>query len=145
MGACMLSHFSRVWLFANLWTLIHQAPLPMGFSRQEYWSELPCPTPGDLPDPGIEPKSPADCVLQLDSLLLNHWEAHIDLCMVLSSYKCSKRDCICLNMFMTWGISLLTCTAIITANWTSIFQSFLIHLKQLLGIRGTASMFQMIS
>ena len=52
--AHMLSHFSYVWLFATLWTVIHQAPLPMGFSRQEYWSGLPCPPPGDLPDPGIK-------------------------------------------------------------------------------------------
>ena len=51
----MLSCFSRVWLFATLWTAAHQAPLSMGSSRQEYWSGLPFPTPGDLPDPGIEP------------------------------------------------------------------------------------------
>ena len=47
------------------WTVAHQAPLSMGFSRQEHWSRLPFPSPGDLPDPGIEPKSPA---LQADSL-----------------------------------------------------------------------------
>ena len=51
---CMLSHFSRVQFFATPWTVAHQAPLFMGFSRQEYWSGLPCPPPGDLPDPGIE-------------------------------------------------------------------------------------------
>ena len=61
----MLSHFSRVRLFETLWTVAHQAPLSMGFSRQEYLSGLPCPPPGDLPDPGIEPMSPA---LQVDSL-----------------------------------------------------------------------------
>ena len=49
---------SRVRLFATLWTVAHQAPLSMGFSRQEYWSGLPFPSPGDLPDPGIEPRSP---------------------------------------------------------------------------------------
>ena len=49
--------------------LAYQAPLSMGFSRQEYWSGLPCPPPGDLPDPGIKPLSPA---LKADSLLLNH-------------------------------------------------------------------------
>ena len=56
---CMpvLSRFSRVWLFATLWTTAYQAPLSMGFSRQEYWSGLPCPPPGDLPDLGIEPAS----------------------------------------------------------------------------------------
>ena len=50
---------SRVQLFATPWTVAHQAPLSMGFSRQEYWSGLPFPSPGDLPDPGIEPRSPA--------------------------------------------------------------------------------------
>ena len=52
--------------FATPWTVAHQAPLSMGFSRQEYWSGLPLPSPGCLPDPGIESGSPA---LQADSLL----------------------------------------------------------------------------
>ena len=56
---------SRVRLFATLWTVVHQAPPSMGFSRQEYWSGLPFPSPGDFPDPGIEPRSPA---LQADAL-----------------------------------------------------------------------------
>ena len=43
----------------NPWTVARQAPLSMGFQRQEYWSGLPFPSPGDLPDPGIEPTSPA--------------------------------------------------------------------------------------
>ena len=49
---------SRVWLFAIPWTVVYQASLSMGFSRQEYWSALPFPSPGDLPDTGIEPRSP---------------------------------------------------------------------------------------
>ena len=53
---CVLSHFSRVWLFAALWTVALQAPLFMGFWRQEYWSGLPCPSPGDLPDQGSNPR-----------------------------------------------------------------------------------------
>ena len=53
----MLSRFYHVQLFVTPWTVAHQAPLCMGFSRQEYWSGLPCPPPGDLPDPGIEPSS----------------------------------------------------------------------------------------
>ena len=53
----MLSRFSRVQLFATPWTVDDQTPLSMGFSRQGYWSGLPCPPPGDLPDPGIEPAS----------------------------------------------------------------------------------------
>ena len=50
---------SRVRLFATPWTVAYQAPPSMGFSRQEYWSGLPLPSPGELPDPGIEPRSPA--------------------------------------------------------------------------------------
>ena len=52
---CVLSCFSCVWFFATLWTIVNQAPLSMGFSRQKYCSGLPFPTPGDLLDPGIEP------------------------------------------------------------------------------------------
>ena len=55
----MLSLFSCIQLFATPWTLACQAPLSMGFPRQEYWSMLPFPPPGDLPDPGTEPLSPA--------------------------------------------------------------------------------------
>ena len=57
--------FSCVRPFANPWTADHEAPLSMGFSRQETWSGLPFPSPGALPDPGIEPRSPA---LQADAL-----------------------------------------------------------------------------
>ena len=49
---------SRVQLFVTPWTVAHQAPPSMGFTRQEYWSVLPFPSPGDLPNPGIEPRSP---------------------------------------------------------------------------------------
>ena len=57
--------FSRVRLFATLWTIVCQAPLSKGFSKQEYWSGLPFPSPGVLSNPGMEPESP---VLQADSL-----------------------------------------------------------------------------
>ena len=53
----MLRWFSRFQLFVTLWGIAHQASLSMGFSRQEYWSALPCPPPEDLPGPGIEPTS----------------------------------------------------------------------------------------
>ena len=59
---------SRVWLFATLWTVAHQTPLSKGFSRQEYWSGLPFPSPGDFPDPGIKPVSPVSPALWADSL-----------------------------------------------------------------------------
>ena len=57
---------SRVRLFATPWTVAYQAPPSMGVSREEYWSGLPFPSPGDLPYPGMEPRSPA---LQADALL----------------------------------------------------------------------------
>ena len=60
-----MKSLSHVRLFATLWTVAHQAPLSMGFSRQEYWGGLPFPSPGDLPDPGIEPRSPT---LEADAL-----------------------------------------------------------------------------
>ena len=64
---CEISHFNHIQLFVTLWTIAHQAPLSMGFSRQEYLRGLPCCIPGDLPDPGIKPSSLA---LQMDSLPL---------------------------------------------------------------------------
>ena len=57
LNACLLSHFSHVQLCATIWTIARQGPLSVGFSRQEYLSGLPCPPPGDLPNPGIEPMS----------------------------------------------------------------------------------------
>ena len=66
----MLSRFSWVWLFATLWTIAHQAPQLMGFSRLECWSGLSCSSPRDLPDPGTETECPAS---HADSLLRSHW------------------------------------------------------------------------
>ena len=57
------NRFSRVQLFATPWTVAHQAPLSMGFSRQVNWSGLPCPPAGDLTDPGVEPASLASSAL----------------------------------------------------------------------------------
>ena len=57
MRACVLSHFSHVQCCVTLWTVARQAPLSMRFSRQEYWSGLPCPRPGHFPNPRIEPTS----------------------------------------------------------------------------------------
>ena len=55
--------------FATPWTIVHQVPLSVGFSRQEYWSGFPFPSPGDLPDPGIKPRSPVSLAWQVDSIL----------------------------------------------------------------------------
>ena len=67
----VLSCFSRVWLFATPWTVACQAPLSMGFSRQEYWSGVPCPSPGDLPNPRTESMFPVVSALQVGSLPLS--------------------------------------------------------------------------
>ena len=85
----MLSHFSCVWLFVTPWTVALQAPLSMGFSRKEYWSELPFPLPGYLPDP---------LKLHLLQLLLCRlifycwasWEAHL-ICVQFSSVQSLSR------------------------------------------------------
>ena len=66
------SYFSHVWLLETLWAVVCQAPLSMVFSRQEWWSRLPCPPPGDLPKPGIEPMSPVTPTLQVNFLPLSH-------------------------------------------------------------------------
>ena len=68
----MLNCFSCIQLFATPWTIAHQAPLSTGFSRQDYWSELPCPSPGDLPNPGTEPTFPASAALQVVLYPLSH-------------------------------------------------------------------------
>ena len=69
---CCAKSLSHVWLFVTLWTVACQAPLSMEISRQEYWSGLLCPLPGDLPNPGIKPLFPFTPELQTDSLLLRH-------------------------------------------------------------------------
>ena len=88
--------FSRVQLFATPWTVAYQASPSMGFSRQEYWSGLPFPSPGDLPNPGIEPGSPA---LQTDSLspeppgniyIYIHTHTHTYICIYIYIYIFSE-------------------------------------------------------
>ena len=66
--ACVPSSFRCVRFFVILWTVARQVPLSMGLSRQECWSGLPCPPPGNLPDPGIKPMSSVAPALQVDSL-----------------------------------------------------------------------------
>ena len=74
----MLSHFGRVRLFVTSWTVACQAPLSMGFSRQEYWRGLPFPPPGDLPDSGIKPASLVSLELAGRFFTTSAtWEAHL--------------------------------------------------------------------
>ena len=76
---CVCAKSIQLCLFATRWIIAHQAPLSMGFSRQEYWSGLPFPPPGDLPNPGIEPTSLASAALADGSLSTSAtWEAPVD-------------------------------------------------------------------
>ena len=83
----MLSCFNHVWLFETLWTVAHQAPLSMGFSRQESWGGLLCPPPEELPKLGIEPSTPASPALQADSFYC--WTT--GGCLLLINYSFSNR------------------------------------------------------
>ena len=80
---CALSHFSRVQLFVTPWTVACRAPLPMEFSRQEHWSGLPFSTPGNFPNPAIEPTSPVSPALAGEFFITvppgKHW------CLMLAS------------------------------------------------------------
>ena len=81
---CVYLSHSVIHLFVTSWTVAHQAPLSMGFSRQEYCNELPFPSPGDLPDPGIEPGSPT---FQADSLPSEPpGKPHIYVCVCICVY-----------------------------------------------------------
>ena len=77
MCACLYGCFSHVQLFATLWTKVCRAPLSMGFSRQEYWSGLSYPPPGDRPTPGIELVSYAPALAGGFFTTSDTWEAHI--------------------------------------------------------------------
>ena len=75
---CMLSRFNSVQLFATLWTVACQAPLYMGFFWQEYWTGLPCPPPGNLPIPGMEPAPLTSSALAGRSFITSAiWESHL--------------------------------------------------------------------
>ena len=71
----MLNHFSHVQVFATPWTVAGQAPLSMGFSRQEHRSGLSCPSPGDLPNPGIELSSMSPALSDGFFITSTTWEA----------------------------------------------------------------------
>ena len=92
-----LSGFSRVRLFVTLWTVACQASLSMGFSRQEYWSGLPCPPPGYLPNPGIKPISFTSPALVGGFFTTSTtWEAP-HLYMVIYMYVCV---CVCVCIYI---------------------------------------------
>ena len=126
--ACVLSHFSPVWLLVTPWTLAYQTPLCMEFPCQEYRSGLPCPPPGNLPYPGIEPASCISPALQADSSLAE------PLGKPISSYPCLQG-----SDFNTWILEVTNIqsiilpmtkspTSVILIKWTwSIMYSYAKH------------------
>ena len=95
-ACCMLSHFSCVQLCDTLWTVARQAPLPVGFSRQEHYSRLPCPLLGGLPDPGMEPESLASLAMAGGFLTTSTtWEAHFQWPLILLE-KSLQQECLSL-------------------------------------------------
>ena len=88
MPVCIRNCFSHVWLFTTSWTIACPAPLSMGFSRQEYWSGLPCSPSGDLPDPGIELSSLTSPALEGRFFMTSaNWEAcYVSISVSISSY-----------------------------------------------------------
>ena len=104
---CMLSHFSRVQLFATLWTVPCQTSLFMGFSRQEYWSGLPFLNPGDLPHPGIEPTSLTSPALAGRFFTTSAtWKAHPFYKCCLSKHQENIRYLHCFERQGIWGARL---------------------------------------
>ena len=126
--AYVLSHFSRVLLFSTLWTVAHQTPLSVGFSRQEYWHGLPCPPPGDLPNPGIKPASPRSPALAGGFFPTNAtWEATTS-CMMWPKKKKIKKK---------WNLVAGACVVYSGAHpyrnrtaWATIMQPLLPHSPQ---------------
>ena len=107
--AWVLSCFSLVQLCATLWTVAHQALLSMGVSRQEYWSGLPCPPPGDLPDPGIKPESLMSPALAGRFFTASTtWEASLQLlisnCQSFSTPQPSLVDVWFLIQVKSWAV-----------------------------------------
>ena len=98
--------FGRVWLFATPWTVARQAPLSMGFSRQEYSSGLPCPPPGNLPKPGIEPQSPASAGGFFTASAI--WKAHLGGAIENSETRscCFLRPLFNRHTFLYWVLFL---------------------------------------
>ena len=108
----MQSHFSHVHLFATLWTLARQAPLPMEFSRQEYWSGLPVPPLGDLPNPDIEPKSLMSPAMAGGLFTTSTtWEAHGHADQILNCPNCNtlqNEKEVLLIIVPRWQVSIIT-------------------------------------
>ena len=105
---CLLSRFSHIQLFESLWAADRQAPLSVGFYRQEYWGGLPCPPPGDLPDPGTEPVS---LTLPLGGIFSVPFPAISPTRMVAGTQQvlsdCGQTEGMSLTQTLSLGLSIL--------------------------------------
>ena len=111
---CMLSHSSRVQLFETLWTIVFQAPVSTEFSRQEYWSGLPCPPPGDLFNPAIEPTSLA---LQVVSLLTEPPGKPDSAVGVKRLLRKLRLERLASTAFLSTGVSAPSQPAVLCTHW----------------------------
>ena len=125
----MIMWFSHVRLFITPWTVAYQAPPPMEFPRQEYWSGLSFPSPADLIDPVIKPRSP---IFQADALLSESPDTSFNLlmwCITLKNWQISKHPCISM-INITWSccmILLVYCWFQFCSILLTIFASLLIN------------------
>ena len=113
MWAQLLSH---VQLFATPWTIVHQAPLSMQFSRQEYWCKLPFPSLGDLPDLGLNPPLLRLLHWQVDSLLWATWEALEDQCANMGRDERFPPLSLTLTVGLGW-VCRMTYLFLVTESW----------------------------
>ena len=119
---CVLSHFSRVQLFAISWTIACQAPQSMGFSRQEYWSGLPRPPPGDLPHPGMEPMSlTSTCIGRQVPYHWCHLASHLYLLLHCINFYISHKN--------LWMILLYTSERMTIRKVNEIFMERILTIK----------------
>ena len=102
-GVYVLSRFSHVLLFVTLWTVARQAPLSMGFSRQESWSGLTCPPPGDLPDPGVKLTSLMSSVLEGSSLPLMPLGKPLGYGDEITNYEGGESNC--QDCYLCWEMT----------------------------------------
>ena len=105
---CRAYVLSCVRLFVTLWTVARQALLSVGFSRQEYWSRLPFPSPGDLPDPGIEPPSPVSPALQVNFIpaIKEARGCQVNMTLLLTLRMCSVQLLSRVRLFATlWTVA----------------------------------------
>ena len=133
----MLSHFIHVRLFVTLWTIAYQAPLSMGFSRQEYWSGLPCCPPGNLTDLGIKPESLMSPALAAAAAAAKSHQSCPTLCDPIDSsppgsavpgiLQVRTLEWVAISFSNAWKwkvkVKSLSCVRLLATPWTAAYQA----------------------